>query len=216
MRLIIYVMLLLYPFSLLPAASGGKKEKNLSDEELMTLVQKQTFRYFWDYGHPVSGLARERSNGNDDIVTIGGSGFGVMAIIVGAERGFVTREQAAERMLKIVSFLNDKNTDSYHGIWAHWINGQNGETISFSRKDDGADLVESAFMFEGLLAAHQYFNKDNQVERRIRGLINDLWRQAEWNWFTKGGEDVLYWHWSPNNGWSMNHQIKGHNECHIT
>lgn len=132
-----------------------------------------------------------------------------MAIIVGAERGFVTREQAAERMLKIVSFLNDKNTDSYHGIWAHWINGQNGETISFSRKDDGADLVESAFMFEGLLAAHQYFNKDNQVERRIRGLINDLWRQAEWNWFTKGGEDVLYWHWSPNNGWSMNHQIKG-------
>ena len=111
MRLIIYVMLLLYPFSLLPAASGGKKEKNLSDEELMTLVQKQTFRYFWDYGHPVSGLARERSNGNDDIVTIGGSGFGVMAIIVGAERGFVTREQAAERMLKIVSFLNDKNTD---------------------------------------------------------------------------------------------------------
>ena len=150
MRLIIYVMLLLYPFSLLPAAPGGKKEKNLSDEELMTLVQKQTFRYFWDYGHPVSGLARERSNGNDDIVTIGGSGFGVMAIIVGAERGFVTREQAAERMLKIVSFLNDKNTDSYHGIWAHWINGQNGETISFSRKDDGADLVESAFMFEGL------------------------------------------------------------------
>ena len=144
MRLIIYVMLLLYPFSLLPAASGGKKEKNLSDEELMTLVQKQTFRYFWDYGHPVSGLARERSNGNDDIVTIGGSGFGVMAIIVGAERGFVTREQAAERMLKIVSFLNDKNTDSYHGIWAHWINGQNGETISFSRKDDGADLVEIA------------------------------------------------------------------------
>mgnify|MGYP002230776850 CR=1 FL=1 len=162
MRLIIYVMLLLYPFSLLPAASGGKKGKNLSDEELMTLVQKQTFRYFWDYGHPVSGLARERSNGNDDIVTIGGSGFGVMAIIVGAERGFVTREQAAERMLKIVSFLNDKNTDSYHGIWAHWINGQNGETISFSRKDDGADLVESAFMFEGLLAAHQYFNKDNR------------------------------------------------------
>ena len=112
MRLIIYVMLLLYPFSLLPAAPGGKKEKDLSDEELMTLVQKQTFRYFWDYGHPVSGLARERSNGNDDIVTIGGSGFGVMAIIVGAERGFVTREQAAERMLKIVNFLNDKNTDS--------------------------------------------------------------------------------------------------------
>ncbi|MBD8983109.1 MAG: beta-glucosidase, partial [Bacteroides cellulosilyticus] len=177
-----------------PVAYGQAKEKSLSDEELMTLVQKQTFRYFWDYGHPVSGLARERSNGSDDIVTIGGSGFGVMAIIVGAERGFVTREQAAERMLKIVRFLSDKSTDSYHGIWAHWIDGQTGKTVPFSRKDDGADLVESAFMFEGLLAAHQYFDKDTPVERNIRGLINGLWRQAEWNWFTNG-EDVLYWHW---------------------
>ena len=176
MRLIIYVMLLLYPFSLLPAASGGKKEKNLSDEELMTLVQKQTFRYFWDYGHPVSGLARERSNGNDDIVTIGGSGFGVMAIIVGAERGFVTREQAAERMLKIVSFLNDKNTDSYHGIWAHWINGQNGETISFSRKDDGADLVESAITLN-LLATTCPLTKIKSINwRSSTGMRPKSWK----------------------------------------
>lgn len=195
-------------------ASLHTKKNELSDDSLMTLVQKQTFKYFWDYAHPVSGLARERSNGDDEIVTIGGSGFGVMAIIVGVERGFVTRKEGAERMLKIVRFLNDKDTDSYHGMWAHWMNGETGTTIPFSRKDDGADIVESAFMFEGLLAAHQYFNQNNPVERSIRGIINGLWRQAEWNFFTKG-EDVLYWHWSPNNGWAMNHQIKGHNECHI-
>lgn len=213
-NLFVYLMLILFPFSL---AAGQKKDNpKLSDDDLMTLVQKQTFRYFWDFGHPESGLARERSNGGEEIVTIGGSGFGVMAIIVGAERGFVTREQAAERMLKIVRFLNDKNTDSYHGMWAHWMNGKTGKTIPFSRKDDGADIVESAFMYEGLLAAHQYFTKDNPTERSIRGIINGLWRQAEWDFFTKGGEDALYWHWSPNNGWAMNHQIHGHNECHIT
>ena len=193
---------------------SGVTEKQLSDDELMTLVQKQTFRYFWDFAHPESGLAHERSNGGAETATIGGSGFGVMAIIVGIERGFVTREQGAERMLKIVRFLSDKNTDSYHGMWAHWMNGKTGKTIPFSRKDDGADIVESAFMFEGLLAAHQYFTKDNPTENRIRGIINNLWRQAEWNFFYSG-QDVMYWHWSPNNGWAMNHQIKGHNECHI-
>lgn len=213
MKIFIYLMLILYPFSLL-SALGQKQQKQLSDNELMTLVQKQTFRYFWDFAHPESGLARERSNGGAETATIGGSGFGVMAIIVGIERGFVTREQGAERMLKIVRFLSDKNTDSYHGMWAHWMNGKTGKTIPFSRKDDGADIVESAFMFEGLLAAHQYFTKDNPTENRIRGMINNLWRQAEWSFFTQG-QDVMYWHWSPNNGWAMNHQIKGHNECHI-
>lgn len=215
---IISSLLVLFFFSCTLSAinpPSKNNKKKLTDDELMTLVQKQTFRYFWDFAHPQSGLALERSNGDNEIVTIGGSGFGVMAIIVGVDRGFITREQGAERMLKIVRFLSSKDTDSYHGMWAHWINGTTGKTIPFSRKDDGADIVESAFMFEGLIAAHQYFMKDNPVENQIRGLINGLWRQAEWNFFTQGGQDALYWHWSPNNGWSMNFALRGHNECHI-
>jgi len=206
------LFLLLICASSLQITVAGNRPK-LTDDELMTLVQKQTFRYFWDFAHPESGLARERSNNRLEVATIGGSGFGVMAIIVGVERGFITREQGAERLLKMVEFLN--KADSYHGIWAHWMDGATGKTIPFSRKDDGADLVESAFMFEGLLAAHQYFDRDTPTENRVRGLINSLWHQAEWDWFTRGGEDVLYWHWSPNNGWAMNHQLKGQNECHI-
>ena len=169
--------------------SGQKTQKQLSTTELMTLVQKQTFHYFWDFAHPESGLAHERSNGGAETAIIGGSGFGVMAIIVGIER-FIP-EQGAERILEDCSFLSDKNNDSYHGMWAHWMNGKTGKTIPFSRKDDGADIVESAFMFEGLLAAHQYFIKDNPTENRIRGMINNLWRQAEWNFFTQGQDDVL-------------------------
>lgn len=211
----LFFLIFILACSLTATAASTSKQPKLTDEELMTLVQQQTFKYFWDYGHPISGLARERSNGDGEIVTIGGSGFGVMAIIVGAERGFVSRDAAAERILKIVRFLGSKETQSYHGMWAHWINGTTGKTIPFSRKDDGADIVESAFMFEGLLAAHQYFNRNTPTENNIRGIINSLWREAEWEWFTKGGEDVLYWHWSPNNGWAMNHPIKGHNECHI-
>jgi len=192
--------------------------KNLTDSVLLDVVQRQTFRYFWDFGHPVSGLARERSNvsynyGNE-VVTIGGSGFGVMAMIVATERKWITRDQADDRMLKIVNFLY--KADSFHGVFPHWLNGQTGKVIPFGRKDDGADLVETSYLFQGLLCARQYYNQDNPKEQHIRDVINWMWSEIEWDWFTRDGRDNLYWHWSPNNGWAMNFAIRGYNECLIT
>ncbi len=191
-------------------------QKNLSDNELLDVVQKQTFKYFWDFAHPVSGMARERSNttfgyGNE-VVTTGGTGFGVMSIIVATERKWIGRDTAAKQVLKIINFLLKAN--SYHGAFPHWMNGTTGKTIPFSRKDDGADLVETSFLFEGLLCAKQYFNSNNEAENELRNKIGWLWNDVEWNWFTKG-EDVLYWHWSPNNGWAMNFPVHGFNECLI-
>ncbi len=194
------------------------RPKNLSDSALLDVVQKQTFRYFWNFAHPVSGLARERSNNafnyGDEVVTTGGTGFGVMSTIVAAERGWITRDTAAKHLLKIVKFL--WKSESYHGVFSHWLNGATGKTIPFSRKDDGGDLVETAYLMQGLLCARQYFNKDNQTERDLRNRINWMWGEIEWNWYTKGGEEVLYWHWSPNNGWSMNFPLRGYNETLIT
>jgi hypothetical protein len=197
--------------------SGNQRPANLSDSALVELVQKQTFKYFWDFAHPVSGLARERSNVSfgygDEVTTTGGTGFGIMAIIVAAERGWITRDTAAKHLLKMVNFLLKAN--SYHGVFPHWLNGETGKTIPFSRKDDGADLVESSYLFQGLLCARQYFNGDNRTERELRNRIGWMWNDIEWNWFTKGGEEVLYWHWSPNNGWAMNFPVRGFNECLI-
>jgi hypothetical protein len=194
-----------------------KIQRNLTDDQLLDLVQRQTFRYFWDFGHPVSGMARERSNRSfdygDEVVTTGGTGFGIMATIVAAERKFVTREQAAARTKKIVDFL--WKADMFHGAFPHWLNGETGKVIRFSPKDDGADIVETSFLFQGLLTARQYYTADNPVENDIRNKILWLWEGIEWSWFTQQ-QNVLYWHWSPNNGWSMNHQIKGWNECFIT
>lgn len=191
--------------------------QGLSDDELLDVVQRQTFRYFWDYAHPVSGMARERSNRpfdyGDEVVTTGGTGFGIMATVVAVNRGWITRDSAARHLLKIVKFLADAS--SYHGVMPHWMDGTTGKTIPFSRKDDGADLVETSFLFQGLLTARQYFNLDNEVETQLRNRINWLWNDIEWDWFTRDGQDVLYWHWSPNNGWSMNFAVKGFNECLI-
>ncbi|HEX2608400.1 MAG TPA: DUF3131 domain-containing protein, partial [Flavisolibacter sp.] len=188
-----------------------------SDSALLDIVQKQTFRYFWDFAHPVSGMARERSNvaydyGNE-VVTTGGTGFGIMALIVAAERGWITRDTAAKHLLKMVKFLS--KASSFHGVFPHWLNGATGQVIPFSRKDDGADIVETSYLMQGLLCARQYFNKDIRAENDLRNRINWMWNDIEWNWFTKGGEDVIYWHWSPNNGWAMNFPIRGFNECLI-
>ncbi|MGG9962651.1 glucoamylase family protein [Ferruginibacter sp. SUN106] len=187
----------------------------ISDNALLDTIQKRTFKYFWDYGHPVSGLARERSNATPETVTSGGTGFGIMAIPVAVSRNFITRAEAVVRMQKIVSFL--KNTaQKFHGAFPHWLNGTTGTVIPFSTKDDGADLVETSYLMAGLLTARQYFNGPAADETTLRADINTLWNAVEWSWFRQGTNNVLYWHWSPNYNWDMNVKIQGWNECLIT
>lgn len=186
----------------------------MNNDEFLDMVQKATFRFFWDYGHPVSGLARDRLGGGET-VTIGGSGFGVMAILVGIERGYISREQGVQRILKILNFLSTK-ADRFHGVFSHWLNGTSGEVIPFSQYDDGGDLVETAFLIQGLLTARQYFNKNNSDEINIRNLITDIWESVDWDWYKQYTYSfTLYWHWSPNYGWKMNMPIRGYNEALI-
>jgi hypothetical protein len=185
----------------------------ISDEELLTKVQQQTFRYFYDFAHPASGMARER-NTSGDLVTSGGSGFGIMSLIVGMERGFITREQGLTRLDKILDFL--ETCDRFHGAWPHWINGNTGKAIPFSANDNGADLVETSFLIQGLLTMRQYLNTSVAAEQQLIGRINTLWQTVEWDWFTRGNQNVLYWHWSADKGWTMNMTISGYNESLIT
>ena len=185
----------------------------ISDQDLLTLVQQETFKYFWDFGHPVSGLSRER-NTSGDLVTSGGSGFGVMAILIGIERGFITRSEGIDRLEKIVDFL--AQADRFHGVWSHWLNGNTGQAIPFSPNDDGGDLVETSYLIMGLLAARQYLNDQQTLEAGIQTKIDSLWYSVEWDWYTQGGQNGLFWHWSPNYQWEKNHKIQGYNEALIT
>ncbi len=190
------------------------KFPRIPDEELLTLVQKQTFKYFWDFGHPVSGMARER-NTSGNLVTSGGSGFGVMAIITGIHRGFITKQEGFERIRKIVSFLKN-DAQKFHGAFSHWIDGTTGAALQFSQKDNGADLVETSLLMQGLITAKQYFKESNMAETSLRDDITEIYNNIEWDFFRKDGGDVLYWHWSPNFNWEMNLPIRGYNECLIT
>jgi hypothetical protein len=189
----------------------------LPDQELLEAVQRQTFGFFWEASHPLSGLAPDRCTSTaipaDELVTIGGSGFGVMALIVAAERGWITRAAALERLGQMLKVLT--RATCYHGVFPHFMNGRTGATIPFTRKDDGGDLVETSFLMMGLLCAREYFHRDNAEESRLRALVNCLWNDVEWDWYTRGSL-VLLWHWSPNNGWAQELDIRGWNECLIT
>ena len=194
--------------------------EKMSDDSLLTLVEYRTFQYFWDGAEPVSGMARERIHidglypENDmNVITSGGSGFGLMALLTGIERGFISRGEGLARFQKIVVFLQE--ADRFHGAWPHWFYGETGKVKPFSPKDDGADLVETAYLVQGLLAVRQYFKDGNEEEKKLSADIDKLWREVEWSWFTKGGEDVIYWHWSPDYGWAMNFPVQGYNECLI-
>jgi hypothetical protein len=214
------VGLLLASCSRGPKTEAGKevsKTNKLSDEELLTLVQRQTFQYFWDGAETTSGLARERIHLDGDypendqnVITTGASGFGVMAVLVGIERGFITRQQGLERFGKMVTYL--EKADRFHGAWPHWIQGETGKVKPFSPKDDGGDLVESAFLVQGLLCVRQYFKDGNTEEKALAARINKLWQDVEWDWY-RNGKNTLYWHWSPNHGWAMNFSVQGYNEC---
>lgn len=184
-----------------------------SDDALLEWVQRQTFGYFWAFAEPVSGMARERNREDfRHVVTTGGSGFGIMAMVVAVERKWIRRKEAVSRILQILGFL--ERAEKHHGAFSHWMDGPSGKSVAFSKKDDGADLVETAFLFQGLLTARQYFHQNNPREQAIRRRITVLWENLEWDWFTRG-KSVLYWHWSPRHNWAMNLKIEGYNEALI-
>ena len=196
------------------------EQEKLSREALLDTVQKQTLKYFWDYAEPNSGMARERfhPDGNypkDDahVVTTGGSGFGLMAIVAGMERGFIPRDSAVARLDKIANFL--ENTPRFHGAWPHWINGETGETQAFGKKDNGGDIVETSFLAQGFLVVREYLKKGTAEEQAVANKYDELWQGIEWDWYTNN-KDGIYWHWSSVYEWEMDFMIEGYNECLIT
>lgn len=207
-----------------PSASADKRTASvadtLSDDALMDTVQRRTFQYFWEGGEPYSGMARERYHidnvypaGGPEVVTSGGSGFGIMAILSGIDRGYVTRQEGFQRMEKIVTFL--EKADRFKGAYPHWWNGETGKVLPFGTKDNGGDLVETAFLMQGLLAVHQYYADGTQEEKALAARIDKLWREVDWNFYRQNGQNVLYWHWSPTDGWVMDFPVHGYNECMI-
>jgi exo beta-1,2-glucooligosaccharide sophorohydrolase (non-reducing end) len=198
-------------------SSAEKAEtKPMTDEELLTMVQEAGFRYYWEGAENRSGLAKENIPGRQNMIAIGASGFGIMSLIVGTERKFISKEESIERFLKILTFL--ERAETFHGAYPHFMNGLTKKVEPFfGNRDNGADLVETSFLMEGLLAARQYFSGTDPKEVQIRKKITGIWNKIEWDWFRQTPDSkFLYWHWSPDQGWVINHTLVGWNETMVT
>ncbi|MGC4039474.1 MAG: glucoamylase family protein [Flavobacterium sp.] len=225
MKISLFLFALLFSCSSSPSENSGggtplptTPQTLLTDSELLDKVQRDSFKYFWDWAHPTSKLARERYLTDDpsfeaNIVTTGGSGFGLMTILVGIERGFVQRSEAVSRLTTALNFLG--TADRFHGAWPHWMDGATGHVIPFGTVDNGGDLVETAFLCEGLICIREYFKNGTAEEQALAQKADSLWKGVEWSWYTKG-ENALYWHWFPTYAWQMNFKLEGYNECLIT
>jgi hypothetical protein len=196
------------------SAPVSASTRALSDDELLTMVQEASFRYYWEAAHE-SGMIRENLPGRDEIVATGATGFGIMTLLVGSERKFITRDEAVARVQKIVTFL--EHADRYYGAWPHFLNGATGRRLPvFGMVENGGDLVETAFMMEGLLAARGYFDRTSESERNLRQHITRLWETVEWDWYRKQPDsEAIFWHWSPEYTWYISHRLTGWNEVMI-
>lgn len=194
----------------------GAQTRAMTDDELLDMLQLANFRYYWEGCEPNSGLAVEDIPGHTDMIAAGASGFGMMAILTGIHRGFITREQGVERFLRITDYLS--KAQRYHGVYPHFMNGKTGETIAwFGNRDNGGDLVETSFLYEGLIAALQFFDADSKDEALIRSRIQKIWEETEWDWYRRTPDsDYLFWHWSPDQAWVINHKLIGWNETLVT
>jgi hypothetical protein len=193
-----------------PSAVVSAATRQMTDDEMLTMLQEACFRYYWEAGHAASGMALENIPGDPNLVATGASGFGILALIAGAERGFASRAEVAARVTKIVRFL--EGAARFHGAWPHFMDGRTGRPVLlFGRHDNGGDLVETAFLVQGLLAARQYFVADKELYARI----TKLWETVEWDWYRGSPQhDHLVWHWSPDFGFS-DHALVGWNETMI-
>ena len=202
-----------------PDTEEVRPESFASDDEMLDYIQKVHLNYMWDGAEPTSGLARERIHLDGDypekdqnVVTTGGSGFGIAGLLVGIERGFIPREEGVKRLTKIADYL--KRADRFHGVWPHWLYGPTGKVKPFGQKDNGGDLVESCFLMQSLLCVRQYFRDGNEQEKALVEKIDQLWKEMEFSWY-QNGKDVIYWHWSPEYNWEMNFPLEGYNEALI-
>ncbi|WP_298067636.1 glucoamylase family protein [uncultured Mailhella sp.] len=199
------------------APEAAAHDGSLQDRELLDRLQRDAFRYMWEHTFPESGLAYEDSrNSKSGQATTGGTGFGVAAIVVAVERGWIERDAAVERLLTMTGFLKDRTErQSLHGAFPHWLDGRTGKTIAFGENDNGADIVETAFLMQGLLIARAYFDADLETEQQLRRDITELWEGVDWHWFTKAENNGLFWHWSPDHGFDMGMKISGFNEAMV-
>jgi hypothetical protein len=181
-------------------------------EPLFEDIHKRTFNYFWDTAEPGTGLVPDRWP-RSPFCSIAAVGFALNAYAIGAERGYVTRAQARDRVLLTLKFLyglpqgpQPSGTGGYQGFFYHFLNFRTGERYGNSE----LSTVDTALFLAGVLFVAGYFNADHPIEAQIRKVADDLYGRVNWPWSIEHVPDIRM-SWSPEQLFNI-HDWRGYNE----
>ena len=140
----------------------------LTVKAAMNDQQQKVISYFYEGANQATGMAYNGSTSKTTLTT-GATGMGIMNLVIGVERGWISREDAANHIVKIVRFL--KTADRFAGAWAHWYR-PDGKTLPFGNQNEAGEIVETAFMMGGLLTACEYFTGNSEAEKECSFWIS--------------------------------------------
>jgi len=169
-------------------------------DRMLDALQRETFQYFVEEVNPDNGLVRDRT-AEGSPASITAIGLGLAAYAVGAERGLVSRDEAAERTLTTLRFLWESPQSSapdatgYKGFYYHFLDMESGRRAITSE----LSTIDTTFLLAGALAAAAYFDDETEEEEEIRELADELYRRADWEWALDGGNTVSHG-WRPEQG----------------
>lgn len=181
----------------------------------MDELQERTFAYFWDLALPGNYQIPDRWP-KKTFSSIAATGFGLTSYLVGVERGYVTRAEAAERTLHTLQVLRDlpQGPDStgvsgFHGFFYHFLT--NDQATRY--KNVELSTIDTGLLMAGILSAQSYFDGDSPEEQKIRALADTLYRRVEWDWFLNDSTR-LSMGYRPERGFLQN-DWHGYNEAMI-
>ena len=179
-------------------------------------VEQQTFQYFWNTTNPVNGLAPDHWPGAS-YASIAATGFALSAYPIGVQNGWVTRAQAAQRVLTTLQFLASLPQGSAssgdagdHGFFYHFLDINTGVRYGASE----ISSVDTALLMAGVLFDASYFDQANSTELQIRTLANQLFDDVDWPWMTQADPPLINLAWTPETGFSP-YNWQGYNEAMI-
>ncbi len=209
MRINKIFLLLFFLVSLLSC----QKKRTFSNENIfLDSLSKHTFHYFWDLAGPENGLIPDRWP-TPSFASIAATGFGLSSYLVGVERGYITRKEAAGRVLKTLRFFqnapmgnNSSDVSGNHGFFYHFLDMQAG--LRFRQVE--LSTIDTGLLIAGVLSCQTYFDGENENEKEIRSLADCLYRSVEWDW-AMNEKKTLSMGWHPEHGF-IEASWKGYNE----
>lgn len=174
------------------------------DEDFLDLVSRRTFNYFVESANDATGLVLDRATFLD-LATVAGTGFGLAALVIGTERGWITRSDAEEIIENVLTNLWEtpqgegvSGTNGYKGFYYHFLESETGVRKQAPAGRDPVELsvVDTGILMAGVLLVREYFDENPSIV----DLADKLYRRVEWPWFYNEQNNLFYLGWSPEGG----------------